>query len=53
MNDGDLDVVLRHHGGLPLADVAEASLEQTGEVSVRRMQDARPATRRDVTADAA
>ena len=48
MNDGDVDVVLRHHGGVPRSDVAEAALEQTGEVSVRRARGARPATRRDV-----
>jgi uncharacterized membrane protein YcaP (DUF421 family) len=49
MNDGDLDVVLRHHGGVPLHEVEEAALEPTGEVSLRRVRGARPATQRDVS----
>ena len=51
MNHGDLDVVRRHHGGVHLADIDEASLEPTGEVSVRRAQAAKPLTRRDLAED--
>jgi uncharacterized membrane protein YcaP (DUF421 family) len=53
MNARDLDVVLRRHGGLTLSDVAEAALEPTGEVSVRRTHGARPATRRELVGDEA
>jgi len=53
MNDGDLDVALRHHGGLPRSDVREANMEPTGEVSVLRTDDARVARRRDVAAEQA
>ena len=53
MNAGDLDVVLRQRGGVPLTDVAEAALEQTGEVSVLRVREARAATGGDLREPAA
>ena len=48
MNEGDVDVVLRQHGGLSRSDVREAHLEPMGAVSVRRAAAALPVRRRDV-----
>ena len=48
MNEGDLDVQLRHHGRETRGEIEEASSEQTGEVSVLSTRSARPASRRDL-----
>ena len=48
MNDGDLDVALRRGGHADRADIAEANVEPTGNVSVRLTEGRRPARRRDV-----
>jgi uncharacterized membrane protein YcaP (DUF421 family) len=53
MNEGDLDVQLRHHGRPDRADVAEAAIEQTGELSLLPIGPARAARRRDLTEDRA
>ena len=48
MNDGDLDVQLRLRGRTRDADVAEAFIEPTGELSLRATESARAAQRRDL-----
>ena len=48
MNEGDLDVQLRHHGCDDRGDVHEASIEPTGEVAMLPTAGARPARRRDL-----
>jgi uncharacterized membrane protein YcaP (DUF421 family) len=53
MNDGDLDVALRHHGGMERGEVRQAQLEPTGEVSVLPLPAAGPARRRDLREDGA
>jgi uncharacterized membrane protein YcaP (DUF421 family) len=50
MNEGDLDVVLRQHGGIERGEVKEALLEPDGEVSIRPAERARIARRRDLDA---
>jgi uncharacterized membrane protein YcaP (DUF421 family) len=48
MNEGDVDVVLRHHGRPDRREVREALLEPDGELSLRPAESARIARRRDV-----
>jgi uncharacterized membrane protein YcaP (DUF421 family) len=48
MNEGDLDVQLRHHGHDERQDVQAASIEPTGEVAVLPARRAQPARRRDL-----
>jgi uncharacterized membrane protein YcaP (DUF421 family) len=48
MNDGDLDVQLRLRGRTRDVDVAEASIESTGQLSLRPTDAARAAQRRDL-----
>lgn len=49
MNEGDLDVQLRRVGRPERAEIAEAVVEPTGDISVRPTDAARPARRRDVS----
>jgi uncharacterized membrane protein YcaP (DUF421 family) len=51
MNEGDLDVRLRHHGHEHRSQVEEASIEPTGEVSVFPAPGMEPARRRDLRDD--
>ena len=53
MNDGDLDVQLRHFGYTDRREVREVAIEQTGETSLFPTEDARPARRRDLGEDRA
>jgi uncharacterized membrane protein YcaP (DUF421 family) len=53
MNESDLGIQLRHHGRLDRAEVAEAAIEQTGELSLVPTDPARAARRRDLTEDRA
>lgn len=49
MNEGDVDVQLRRAGQSNRQDIAEATVEPTGQMSIRLVEAARPATRRDVS----
>jgi uncharacterized membrane protein YcaP (DUF421 family) len=51
MNESDLDVELRRAGHVRRSDIEEASLEATGEISIRLTEGARAARRSDVRAD--
>jgi uncharacterized membrane protein YcaP (DUF421 family) len=53
MNEGDLDVQLRHHGRENRHEVREAIVEATGETSALPTEAARAARRRDLTRRAA
>lgn len=53
MNEGDLDVQLRHHGRDDRREVREAAIEPTGECSVLPTDAARTARRRDLPEDRA
>ncbi len=53
MNEGDLDVLLRHHGRPDRREVSEARLEPTGEMSLRPTESTRPVRRRDLDVDRA
>jgi uncharacterized membrane protein YcaP (DUF421 family) len=53
MNEGDLDVQLRHFGLTDRRDVREVAIEQTGETSLFATEEARPARRRDLEGDRA
>jgi uncharacterized membrane protein YcaP (DUF421 family) len=51
MNESDLDAELRRAGHASRADITEASLEATGEISIRVTDSARVARRRDIHTD--
>jgi uncharacterized membrane protein YcaP (DUF421 family) len=51
MNESDLDAELRRAGQPNRTDVVEASLEATGEISIRLTEGARVARRRDTHTD--
>ena len=53
MNEGDLDVQLRHYGCEDRRDVREAAIEPTGELSLLPTDAATPAQRRHLRRDAA
>jgi uncharacterized membrane protein YcaP (DUF421 family) len=53
MNESDLDAELRRAGQPNRTDVVEASLEATGEISIRLTEGARIARRRDTYTDPA
>ena len=53
MNEGDLDVQLRHRGDDDRRHVKAATIEPTGEVAVLPTNGARPAQRRDLGEDRA
>jgi uncharacterized membrane protein YcaP (DUF421 family) len=48
LNEGDVDVQLRHHGHDERSGVREASIEPTGDVAVLPTSATRPARRRDL-----
>jgi uncharacterized membrane protein YcaP (DUF421 family) len=51
MNDGDVDVQLRHHGRTERSGVREAAIEHTGEMSLLPTERTRPVRRRDLRDD--
>jgi uncharacterized membrane protein YcaP (DUF421 family) len=53
MNDGDLEVALRRHGGIARTDIHQAQIEPTGEVSLLPVAAARIARRRDLASERA
>jgi len=53
MNEGDVDVQLRHHGRDDRSQVREASIEHTGEVTVLPTRSTEPARRRDLPREGA